>query len=119
MFTKNCRESNNATEADVEAMMEGKILETQSAKCTVTCALKEFRIVIARLLEMESNALNWWKFIGIIFSNSNQIKEKNGKFELNVDVIVKLAQAGGLDAEKTAILQEVGEKCKTFEIEDQ
>lgn len=52
-------------------------------------------------------------------SNSNQVQEKDGKLELAVDVIVKLAQAGGLNAENATILREVGEKCKTFEIEDQ
>lgn len=46
MFTKNCREQNNATEADMEAMMEGKILENVAAKCTMTCTMKEFKIVI-------------------------------------------------------------------------
>lgn len=46
MFTKNCREQNNATEADLESMMEGKLPDTPAAKCTMTCTMKEFKIVI-------------------------------------------------------------------------
>lgn len=58
-------------------------------------------------------------FRPIFNSNSNQVKEKDGNLELEVDLIVKFAQAGGLNAEHTTILREVGEKCKSFEIEDQ
>lgn len=36
-----------------------------------------------------------------------------------MDIIVKIAEASGLNAEHTTILREVGEKCKSFEIEDQ
>lgn len=47
MFTEDCRKDNNATEADMEVMMEGK-LETRAAKCTMTCTMKEYKIVIIR-----------------------------------------------------------------------
>lgn len=47
-FTKNCREKNNATEADMEFMMKGKIPETTSAKCTIMCLLEDYKIVIIR-----------------------------------------------------------------------
>lgn len=47
MVTKNCREQNNATEADMESIMDGKVPETTAAKCTMTCTMKEFKIVIS------------------------------------------------------------------------
>lgn len=46
MFTKTCREQNNATEADMAPIMDGKIPETPAAKCTMTCTMKEFKIVM-------------------------------------------------------------------------
>lgn len=50
MFTENCRKLNNATDADMDVMMDGKIPETPSAKCTMTCTLKELKLVINRLM---------------------------------------------------------------------
>lgn len=48
LFTKKCRDENkyNASDADIEMMMQGKLPDNPAAKCTMTCTLKEFKIVI-------------------------------------------------------------------------
>lgn len=51
--------------------------------------------------------------------NLNQVKEnEDGQLELMVDHIMNMAQAAGLNAENTTVIQEVGEKCKSFESGD-
>lgn len=44
-FTEDCRNQNNATEADVEFWYKNKNVETPAAKCTFTCMLKELHLV--------------------------------------------------------------------------
>lgn len=46
-----CRKQNNATEADMESIMNGQVPETPAAKCTMTCTMKEFGIVINLMTE--------------------------------------------------------------------
>lgn len=53
------------------------------------------------------------------FSKLNQVEEKDGKLELSMDNIVKMAAANGADKEKLAVAQEVGEKCKSPEITEE
>lgn len=48
MFTEDCRKTHKATDEDVKILMGGKIPETKSAKCTMACAMKQFKAVIKK-----------------------------------------------------------------------
>lgn len=49
----------------------------------------------------------------------NQADEKDGKLELNVPNLVKMAEANGLSQENCTIVEEVGNKCKSPLVADQ
>lgn len=50
MFTKECRDTHKATDEDMKNIMDGNIPSTPAAKCTMTCTMKQFKMV-GRLME--------------------------------------------------------------------
>lgn len=45
MFTEDCRKANNPTDDEMNNIMAGKVPETDPAKCTMTCVMKQYKIV--------------------------------------------------------------------------
>lgn len=105
MFTEECRKTHKATDEDMNTIMEGNIPSTPAAKCTMTCTMKQFKMV-SRFERDEKNKLT-------IGSKLIQVEEKDGKLELAVENMMKMAEANGADKEKLAIAKEVAEKCKS------
>lgn len=42
-----CKEQSNATDADLNDMIEGNLPKTQEAKCMSSCMLEQFQLVIS------------------------------------------------------------------------
>lgn len=112
MFTEDCRKTNKATDEDMNLVMDGKIPESKEAKCTMTCTMKQFKMVKNMKMVYFIENSNFW-------FESNQADEKDGKLELNVPNLVKMAEANGLSQENCTIVEEVGNKCKSPLVADQ
>lgn len=113
MFTEECRKTHKATDDDMKLIMEGKIPESKEAKCTMTCTIKQFKMVIIfHSQRIEDFAMN-------ICFELNQAEEKDGQLQFNVENMVKMAEANGISKEKCAILEDVANKCKAPKTEDE
>lgn len=49
----------------------------------------------------------------------NQAAEKDGQLQLNVEGLVKMAEANGMSKENCTMIEEVGNKCKAPKISDE
>lgn len=45
MFTEECRKTHKGTEEEMNKIMSGEIVETKTAKCTMTCVMRQFKMV--------------------------------------------------------------------------
>ncbi|XP_031626228.1 uncharacterized protein LOC116342670 [Contarinia nasturtii] len=91
MFSEECRKTHKPTEADMKKLMDGEILGTKPVKCTMTCVLKQFKL----------------------------IKEEGGKQTLDVDNVMKLADMKGLSKGDLEKIREISEICKSPSITDE
>lgn len=44
-FIEECRQIHEATDDDMNHMLSGNVPETRNAKCTLACAMKQFKFV--------------------------------------------------------------------------
>lgn len=56
-LTEDCRKKNNATEEDMNDIFEGKMTISKAAKCTGTCAMQQYNLVMMtkQILVMDYN----------------------------------------------------------------
>lgn len=119
-FTEDCRKSSNATDADMNEILEGNVPTSQGAKCTITCVMKQFKIVsnLTKISKIKSRK-EIFRFLIVFHLYLAQVNENEGKLELAVDTIVKLSEANGADSKKVDLIRTVAEKCKSPAVTDE